>query len=147
MIDFSVPEQTTRGFILNNAKLEIKMIEVVKTNCSGYFCDKQRSIEILKTDKKCGCYTMRDMGSNLAIVHVLKVTHETLYEDLQVDDFSSIKFSLLYLSEYFPKSTNTPQGGSSKHEHRYESLHGKELQEKKLHKYTKQLLSIVFVFG
>lgn len=105
VIDFSVPEQTTRGFILNNAKLEIKMIEVVKTNCSGYFCDKQRSIEILKTDKKCGCYTMRGMGSNLAIVHVVKIVHEALYEDLQVDDFSSMKFSLLYLSEYFPKST------------------------------------------
>ena len=104
-IDVSVPEQTTKGFVLNNAKIDVKMIEVVKTNCSGYFCDKQRAVEILKTDKKCGCYTMRGMGSNLAIVHVLKIAHESLYEDLQVDDFSSMKFSLLYLTEYFPQST------------------------------------------
>ena len=64
VIDFSVPEQTTRRFILNNARIEIKMIEVVKTNCSGYFCDKLRAVETLKTDKKCAYYTMRGMGSN-----------------------------------------------------------------------------------
>ena len=45
------------------------------------------------------------MGSNLAIVHVLKIAHASLYKDLQVDDFSSMKFSLLYLTEYFPQST------------------------------------------
>ena len=104
-IDNSVPEHNTRGFIMNHCSIQIKSIEVFETNCIGHFCDKQRCEELARSDKPCGCYQMRGTGSNLAIVHSLKVKFPVFDEVLGIENFSSMKFSYLYLNEYFPQST------------------------------------------
>lgn len=104
-IDESVTEQCTRGFIMNNCEVKVKRAEVVASNCSGSFCDRQRTSELLKTGKKCGCYVMRGTCSNLAVIHTIEVVPYHEGTTFSMDEFSSMKFSLLYLQEYFPKST------------------------------------------
>ena len=104
-IDQHVPENSTRGFILNGCTMRIKTAEVVNSECSGYFCDRQRSSELLRTGKKCGCYVMRGFVSSLAVVHNIEIIPCDEGGRFQMKEFSSIKFSLLYLKEYFPKST------------------------------------------
>ena len=121
-IDYGVTENSTRGFIANKCEVKILSAEVLSTNCSGLFCDRQRTLELLRTGKKCGCYFMRSIASNLAIVHTLKVEDDE--DTLKIEDFSSFKFSLLYLTEYFPKSTQriSFDAGSSNLENLYECM-------------------------
>ena len=104
-IDSIVPEQCTRGFVLNCCEISVKTAELINSDCSGYFCDRQRSCELLRTGKKCGCYVMRGFSSNISVNHGITVDHSDSGTNFQMEDFSSMKFSLLYLSEYFPKST------------------------------------------
>ena len=104
-IERNLEGNLTKGFVLNNCKIEIVCAEVIATNCSGYFCDRQRSSELMRSGKKCGCYQMRGIGSNLSIVHSVNFQDPLDNVIYNVEEFSSMKFSLLYLSEYFPKST------------------------------------------
>ena len=102
-IDPSLPDKTTRGFILNNAFVEVDSIDVISTRCHGHFCDKQKSAELMRRDKPCGCYFMRGVQSGLAVIHRIKIKHGN--RTYIMNEFSSMKFSLLYLTEYFPNST------------------------------------------
>ena len=112
-IDHAVPENTTRGFIMNNCRVEVETVDVIETKCCGHFCDKQRSAELMRAGKPCGCYQMRAMHSNLSLLHRIRITEiGTLTEDINcdlcefvMDEYSSMKFSLLYLTEYFPHTT------------------------------------------
>ena len=101
-LDEKIAEQTTRGFIVNNCQLQVLSVEVLTTNCKGFFCDRQRSAELLRTGKNCGCYNMRGNSSNLSIVHCIEFEDPTTQEIYKMEEFSSIKFSLLYLTQYFP---------------------------------------------
>ena len=123
-VDAGVPENLTRGFILNECNLEVVSAEVLSTACSGLFCDRQRTLELLRTGKKCGCYFMRSIASNLSIVHTIKIREENQSVFLKIEEFSSFKFSLLYLSEYFPKSTQriSFDSGSENMEALYECM-------------------------
>ena len=104
LIDLEISENVTRGFILNGCELKVLVAEVLNTNCAGYFCDRQRTLETLRTGKKCGCYTMRGNNSKLSIVQTIEFKDPESSKVFKVEDFSSLKFSLLYLSQYFPKS-------------------------------------------
>ena len=124
-IDTGVPENLTRGFVLNKCSVEIVSAEVLATACSGLFCDRQRTLELLRTGKKCGCYFMRSIASNLSIVHTIKIQEENEEaEALKIEEFSSFKFSRLYLTEYFPKSTQriSFDAGSNNMEALYTSM-------------------------
>ena len=104
-IERNLEGNLTKGFVLNNCEIKIVCAEVIATNCSGYFCDRQRSAELMRSGKKCGCYQMRGLGSNLSVVHNIDFKDPNDNVIYNVEEFSSMKFSLLYLSEYFPKST------------------------------------------
>ena len=103
-IDLEIAENVTRGFILNGCDLRVLVAEIMNTNCAGFFCDRQRTLETLRTGKKCGCYTMRGNHSKLSIVHTIEFKDPESSKVFKMEDFSSLKFSLLYLSNQFPKS-------------------------------------------
>ena len=91
---------------MNNCKIIVDSIDIVETTCFGHFCDKQRSAELIKNGKPCGCYQMRGMHSKLSILHRIKMSNfDNTIADVVMDDFSSLKFSLLYMTEYFPHTT------------------------------------------
>ena len=63
---------------------------------------------------------MRGIHSGIALVHRIRVNCGD-GEILTMDEFSSIKFSLLYLSEYFPNSAKRIDFDASEH---LEALYG-----------------------
>ena len=113
-IDTSIPEMTTKGFILNGTYIRVDAVEALQTKCHGHFCDRQRCAELIRADKSCGCYFMRGIHSGIALVHRIQVNCGD-GEILTMDEFSSMKFSLLYLSEYFPNSTKRIDFDASEH--------------------------------
>ena len=99
-IDDALPQHVTRSFVINNAKLECLSTNIEVTKCSGLFCDRQRVLEILRSNKGCGCYSMQTRLSNLSISHSLIVKKNNV-KIFAVDEFSSLRFSKLYLSSLF----------------------------------------------
>ena len=58
-IDESLPQNVTCSFVLNNLCLSNVSMTVEVTQCSGLFCDRQRVLEIMRSNKGCGCYSMQ----------------------------------------------------------------------------------------
>ena len=97
-LDSTITQNVTRAFIVNNVHLDIHHTSVQTTKCSGHFCDKQRAVEIESGTRSCGCYQMANRMSNLAFVHWITVG-KSGNDILSMVDFSSAKFSMLYLKE------------------------------------------------
>ena len=55
----------------------------------------------MRENKGCGCYSMQTQLSNISISHALVVKKNNI-AILKMDDFSSLRFSKLYLSTLFP---------------------------------------------
>lgn len=91
------------AFISNGAHLSINRITVRSTTCGGCFCDKQRINDWIGT-RGCGCYGVAANRSNLAIVHTIVVAMAN-GEVRTMNDFSSTKFSQIYLSNRIPADT------------------------------------------
>ena len=72
-IDRTIIKETTRSFVMNNATIRVLSTDVQSTKCGGYFCDRQRSIEISRGVKACGCYSMNSRIANIALVHGISV--------------------------------------------------------------------------
>ena len=88
------------AFINSNAHLHVNSTAPFQTNCSGLLCDKQRLREIRGG---CGCFHMISNRSNIAFLHHIRIVGD-LGLDITIENFSSTKFSLLFLSERLPPS-------------------------------------------
>ena len=101
-INQEIESNTSLGFVFNNVTLSINFSSVIKTSCSGNLCNRQRVNDWLGV-KGCGCYGMSPNSSSLVIQHALSMI--TLQNGtMNMDDFSSLKFSKLYLNGEIPGS-------------------------------------------
>ena len=101
-INESIESNTSLAFVYNGTQVTINLSVPLKTTCAGNLCDRQRIIDWCNS-KGCGCYGMNTNSSSLAIQHALEV--ETINNGtLKMDDFSSKKFSKLYLNGDIPGS-------------------------------------------
>ena len=62
-------KNTTRAFLINNERVESLSLDIHESKCSGLFCDKQRVIELSRTNKACGCYSMSNIIGNIVLFH------------------------------------------------------------------------------
>ena len=92
----------SHAFAYNNTEVKIHYTSPLKTSCSGKFCDHQR-VNDWNNSKGCGCYNMNTNSSSLVLQHNITVT-TILQGKLEMSDFSSLKFSKLYLSADIPGS-------------------------------------------
>ena len=92
---------TSLAFVYNGVDLAVDYTSLVKTSCTGSFCDKQRIGDWLGS-RGCGCYGMASNSTSLAIQHCVTVT--TFQDDKVMKDFSSSKFSKLYMRGDIPGS-------------------------------------------
>lgn len=102
MINYKIEGNASLAFIENNAKLSIFCSTPEATKCSVFFCDKQRLINWVNV-LGCGCYHMNHQRSNIAFDHSILVETQGS-GPIQISNFSSSKFSMLYLSKDLPPS-------------------------------------------
>ena len=99
-INNQLQENTSVAFVMNNVFLNINRTVPIQTTCSGFLCDKQR-VNDWSGSRGCGCYHMTQYRSNIVFQHT--IFFDTTGGDRIVhSDFSSTKFSLLYLSNHIP---------------------------------------------
>ena len=99
-VDLQLQEQTSMAFVYNKVSLKLIRSTPLQTTCSGFLCDKQR-VNDWTGSRGCGCYHMTQYRSNIAFQH--HIHFETPDgERIIHSDFSSTKFSLLYLSNHLP---------------------------------------------
>ena len=100
-MNYEVESHTSLAFIYNNARVNVNYFAPIKTTCSGNFCDRQR-ISDWNNSRGCGCYGMSPNSTSLVFQHSISV--ETTDQLFKMDEFSSIKFSKLYLNGDIPGS-------------------------------------------
>ena len=98
-VEMSVINNMTKFFVLNNVKLTVHSTNVQATSCGGYFCDKQRVIEIVRGTRACGCYSMESRSGSVTLFHSVSISKEHGMKTIHMDDFSSLSFSNLYLKK------------------------------------------------
>ena len=101
-IKYNVESNVPLTFVLNNATLEALNIWLAETGCNGYFCDKQCLKELVLSGRGCSCYAWPDNKTNMIAMHRIIIKSPGLMEDIKTDEFSSLKFSSLYLEQTFP---------------------------------------------
>jgi len=99
-MDSSIGTNVTRCFVQNGAKVDVLSTDVHTTKCSGLFCDRQRSMEISRGSRSCGCYSMNIRVSSIALLHRVEVSASGVHL-FSMDDFSSLNFCNLYLKTPF----------------------------------------------
>ena len=99
IINNTLVQNNTRAFVMNNATLEVLNTVPETTKCAGLFCDRQRVREVIKLNKGCGCYGMNSRISNLTVAHSIIVKDNNDRNQFSVEDYSSLTFSRLYLTE------------------------------------------------
>lgn len=104
-IDMSVTGGRSMAFALTNCEVEVLSTVPEETGCSGHFCDKQRIHEIVQYGQGCGCYSFVNRRSNIVLDHSIKISHPSLDDAIVVENFSSTRFSNLYLSGPFSTTT------------------------------------------
>ena len=88
------------AFTWNASILKVRRSTPIETTCSGNFCDKQRRNELGST-RACGCFNMSQHRTNIAIEHSIKLKVPGS-SAINMDHFSSSRFSNLYLSQPIP---------------------------------------------
>jgi len=96
-IDYQVQGNNAFAFALNNINVFIKNTSPKSTSCSGLTCDRQRLEDWNGTERGCGCYAMHHRRSSIAIQHDVELFGADNL-NLTMENFSSNKFSKLYLS-------------------------------------------------
>ena len=86
----------------NRNQLSIRFSTSIKTSCYGNIFDCQIVKDWLGT-KVCGCYGMSPNSTSLAIQHIINIKTGT-DDDLNMSEFSLLKFLQLYLSSDIPGS-------------------------------------------
>ena len=97
-IDSGLPQNVTRAFVLNGVQIEVESTHAIATRCSGLFCDRQRSRDIVRTNRGCGCYSMQTRLSNIALSHSISVSSEIGDHIFRMEEFSSVQFTRMFLS-------------------------------------------------
>lgn len=98
---------SSSSFVLNGATIKVRRTLPLSTNCSGFFCDRQRVKEILEAGKGCGCYHVQTYLNPIAITHDIHVTPANAdHNIIKVLNFSSMKFTSIYMKGYFNKSVD-----------------------------------------
>ena len=54
--------------------IKVLSVDVQNTKCGGLFCDRQRVIEIARSSKACGCYSMSSRIASIVLVHGISVS-------------------------------------------------------------------------
>jgi len=98
-ISLQIPENMSMAFVLNGQTLHLNRTVPLQTTCSGMLCDRQRISE-WSGNRRCGCYSMFQYRSNLALEHSICI--DTQIGRISHQDFSSLKFDLLYLKSHIP---------------------------------------------
>ena len=101
-INQEIESNTSLGFVFNNVNLSVNYSSIIKTSCSGNLCDRQRVNDWLGV-KGCGCYGMSPNSSSLVIQHAISMT-TSQNGQMNMLEFSSLKFSKLYLNGDIPGS-------------------------------------------
>ena len=96
-----IESSTSLAFIHNGAKIDVNYTAPLKTSCSGKLCDRQR-VSDWNGSKGCGCYGMNSNSSSLVLSHSIKI--RTSMGVFTCNEFSSLKFSSLYLKKDIPGS-------------------------------------------
>jgi hypothetical protein len=98
-INLQIQENTSMAFVLNGKDLFLNRTVPIQTTCSGMLCDRQR-ISDWSGNRRCGCYSMFQYRSNLALEHSICINSQE--GRIVHQNFSSLKFTLLYLSSLIP---------------------------------------------
>ena len=103
-INQQIETNDSRAFVYNNATLSILQSNAEKTSCYGRHCDRQRVFDWNgKKGKGCGCYSGLRNSSSLVIQHFIRMS--TIADgNLEMMDFSSLKFQKLFLKGDIPGS-------------------------------------------
>ena len=100
-INFTIQGNSALAFVYNNINLELTLTTPVQTTCGGYMCDRQR-VSDWNGVRGCGCFDMSNYRSNLAFEH--SIHFDTNTGKISHQNFSSTKFSLIYMNDYIPGS-------------------------------------------
>ena len=100
-VNASIQGNNALAFVYNNASLHLNRTTPVQTTCGGYLCDRQR-VSDWNGVRGCGCFDMSNFRSNLALEH--SIHFDTPSGRINHLNFSSTKFTLLYMSDYIPGS-------------------------------------------
>ena len=98
-INNMIEGNNSMAFVLNGVFLNLNRTVPVKTTCSGFLCDKQRCSD-WNGKRGCGCYHMTQYRTNIAFEH--SIYFDTQRGRIVHNNFSSTKFSLLYLNDNIP---------------------------------------------
>ena len=90
----------------------LQNISVLDTWCSGFLCDRQRIKELNRDQAACGCFQSSSRVSNMVIYFDLEVKGNA---EFKVNQFSSNKFSNLFINEPFPGALNWRAFDHNKH--------------------------------
>ncbi len=107
-IDDSITANCTQSFVLNNVKIDISSLDIHPSKCSGLFCDRQRTMDIDRGTRSCGCYSMNSRVGCIVLVHSVTFTPKR-HAPFVMEDFSSLSFSSLYLKDPIPPSVKVNQ--------------------------------------
>ena len=101
-INQEIESNTSLHFVFNNVQLSVNYLSVIKTSCLGNLYDRQRVNAWLGV-KGCGYYGIPLNSSSLVIWHALSIATSHI-RIMNMDGFSSLKFSNLYLKGEIPGS-------------------------------------------
>ena len=90
-IDRSITANCTQAFVMNNVNIEIMSTDIHDSKCSGLFCDRQRSMDIDRGTRSCGCYGMNSRVGCIVLVHSVLFSFGGKVQ-FAMDDFSSFLF-------------------------------------------------------
>ena len=90
-VDKSITTNLTCCFVKNNVNVDVMSTDVHTNKCSGVFCDRQRSLEISRGTRACGCYSMNIRVSSIVLLHRIDVSKGGIHL-FSMDDFSSLNF-------------------------------------------------------
>ena len=99
-IDNTISGQVTRAFVMNHLEISVFSSSPYTTTCSGHLCDKQRSVEVSRDVRTCGCYHMQHRVGNICINHDIGLSKNNK-SILVMQDFSSSRLTNLYLKNPF----------------------------------------------
>jgi hypothetical protein len=100
-INNAIQGNNALAFVYNSVDLKVIRTTPLHTTCGGYMCDRQR-VSDWNGVRGCGCFDMSNFCSNLAFEHSLNFATDGGL--ISHSNFSSTKFSLLYLNHHLPGS-------------------------------------------
>ena len=103
---------------MNNTHLELLSSFPEESKCSGAFCDRQRCIELVRSRKSCGYYSMQNHLSSIVLCYDLNINYGSEHSKIiTIDNFSSLRFTCLFLDNDLPGSmTCSSLDNTSAHE-------------------------------